>query len=129
MALPNGNEPPEGPPARTIAARIVGKLSTLAGVSLTTRAQVSAIDVIANEVRPLMDGVTQREAELVRAGVMHSAAIERMQNRLDAKQAECDELRAGLDDTDVIEPPEPGKQSLAIDDGLLDIATRCGGPG
>ncbi len=124
MALPNGNEPPEGPPARTIAARIVGKLSTLAGASL-----ISAIDVIANEVRPLMDGVTQREAELVRAGVMHSAAIERMQNRLDAKQAECDELRAGLDDTDVVEPPEPGNQSLAIDDGLLDIATRCGGPG
>lgn len=66
MALANAHTPPDDQRARTMAARIVGKLQTLDGVHVVSHGFPAAVSTIADEIRDLLDLIDERDAEVVR---------------------------------------------------------------
>lgn len=113
------------------AARLLGRIRTYHGVQIPEPAARMAVDLIA-------DLLAERDAELVRWVQRNDELKHKNQclhNHIGALLDDIFSRNAVADDTvAIVEQPEPGQQSLVIDDDgptiaeLTDITYRCGGP-
>lgn len=99
--------------SRIDAARILGRIRTYHGVQIPEPAARMAVDLMA-------DLLAERDAELVRWSQRCDELKHQNQclhNRIDVLLDEIEAAAPKLDDDDIAtEQPEPGQQSLVVDD-------------